>query len=237
MDELKGSARPLVDILYEDGPILVVNKPPGLLTQAPPGIDCLESRIKRLLKERDSKPGGVYLGVPHRLDRPVSGVIVFAKHVRAARRISEQFEGRLVRKIYWALLEGAISPSEGKLVDYLCKVEGEPRTIAVAKDDPRGQLAILSYRTLRKEADRSIVEIELETGRTHQIRLQFSSRGHALFGDELYGASHTFGPIASDPRDRWIGLHARRLEFRHPQSKEPVAFEAPLGEGWPRIET
>src|SRR5689334_12976722 len=112
---------PGFDILYEQGPCLVVNKPPGLLTQAPPGIDSLELRVKRFLKAREHQPGNVYLGVPHRVDRPVSGVIVLAKHVRAARRLSEQFEARTVRKIYWALVEGHVTPESGTWTDQLKK--------------------------------------------------------------------------------------------------------------------
>src|SRR5438552_16225005 len=119
------------DILYEQGPCLVVNKPGGLLTQAPPEIDSLEVRVKRFLKARENKPGNVYLGVPHRLDRPVSGAMVLALHVRAARRLSEQFEERRIRKTYWALTEGSIEPAEGTWTDYLRKINGEPRTVVV----------------------------------------------------------------------------------------------------------
>src|SRR4029453_2300305 len=141
---------PSIEILHEDSACVVVNKPPGLLTQAPLGIDSLESRIKRWLKERDAKPGGVYLGVPHRLDRPVSGVIAFAKNVRAARRISEQFEGRLVEKTYWALVEGNVQPDEATWTDHLKKIDGEPRTIVVDDRDPEGRIAILHYQVIQR---------------------------------------------------------------------------------------
>src|SRR5437763_1057582 len=116
-----------VEILFEQGPCLVMLKPAGLLTQAPPGIDSLELRLRTFLKQRDLKPGNIYLGMPHRLDRPVSGAIVFARHVRACRRLSEQFSGRLVRKRYWTFVEGTVSPSAGTWEDWLRKVPGEAR--------------------------------------------------------------------------------------------------------------
>ena len=117
---------PQVQLLYESGPVIVVRKPAGLLTQAPPGIDSLEARIKSWIKQRDQKPGNVYLGVPHRMDRPVSGALVFARHARAARRLSEQFEGRLVHKIYWACVAGQVTPAAGTWTDFVRKVPGEP---------------------------------------------------------------------------------------------------------------
>ncbi len=220
------------EILYEEGPCLVIVKPGGVLTQAPPHIDSLELRIKDFLRQRDGKTGRVYLGVPHRLDRPVSGLMVFAKHVRAARRLSEQFEGRLVRKVYWSILEGTVQPVEGKWQDYLRKVPDEARAEVVDRNHPDGRIAILHYRVLKTSNGRSLVEIELETGRTHQIRVQAASRGHPIVGDSQYGSTTTFGPAVEDPRERWIALHARRLAFRHPMTREPLEFEAPLPEYW-----
>ena len=220
------------EILYEAGPCLVVNKPAGLLTQAPPGIDSLEWRIKRFLKERESKPGGVYLGVPHRLDRPVSGVMVFAKHVRAARRLSEQFEARSVRKIYWALVAGEVQPEQGTWTDHLKKLENEPKAIVVDAAEPQGQLAILHYRVLGRFPHGTWLEIELETGRMHQIRVQSSSRGHALLGDDLYGSQIPFGPASLDIRERLISLHARSLQFKHPMNDLPLRISAPLTPWW-----
>jgi RluA family pseudouridine synthase len=211
----------------------VVNKPGGLLTQAPLGIDSLEFRIKRLLKERDHKPGGVYLGVPHRIDRPVSGVIVFAKNVRAARRISEQFEGRLVEKTYWALAAGDVQHDAGTWTDYLQKIDGEPRSIVVDERNPAGRIAILHYRVLERLPGRTRLEITLETGRTHQIRVQCAHHGHSLLGDSLYGSSEHFGPWSEDERERLIALHARSLKFRHPLTREYVECIAPLPEAWP----
>lgn len=222
-----------LDILHEDSSVIVVNKPGGLLTQAPLGIDSLEFRIKKLLKERDAKPGGVYLGVPHRIDRPVSGAIVFAKNVRAARRISEQFEGRLVEKTYWALVAGDVQPGEATWTDYLKKIEGEPRSVVVDERDPAGRIAILHYRVMQRLPDRTQLEITLETGRTHQIRVQCAHHGHPLLGDSLYGSSERFGPWSEDERERLIGLHARSLKFRHPLTRDWVECEAPLPAVWP----
>lgn len=224
----------------------MVAKPAGLLTQAPLGIDSLEFRIKRFLKARDAKAGLVYLGVPHRIDRPVSGVILFAKNVRSARRISQQFEGRLVEKKYWALVAGEVEPPEGTWTDHLKKIEGEPRSVVVDARDPDGKIAILHYRRIKTKDlhvpglasanvphKATLLEIQLETGRTHQIRVQCAAHGHALLGDELYGSQIPFGPPSDDERARLIGLHARSLKFRHPATHAYLEFTAPLPAYWP----
>jgi 23S rRNA pseudouridine1911/1915/1917 synthase len=223
------------DILLEDGPVLVVAKPAGVATQAPPGIDSLETRIKTFLKEREAKPGNVYLGVPHRLDRPVSGAMVFAKHVRAARWLSRQFEARTVRKIYWAAVAGQVEPAEGVWTDYLWKVYGQPRSQVVDAEHPGAQSAVLRYRTLGRHAHGCLLEIELETGRTHQVRVQAASRGHAVLGDELYGSPIPFGPQHDDWRLRAIALHARELAFEHPMTRVRLSVQSPLDASWDAI--
>jgi 23S rRNA pseudouridine1911/1915/1917 synthase len=223
---------PPLHILYEQGPCLAVNKPPGLLTQAPPGVDSLESRIKAFLKAREAKPGGVYLGVPHRLDRPASGAMVFAKHVRAARRLAEQFQGRLVRKVYWACVAGHVEPAAGVWNDFMRKIPDQPRAEIIAAEAPDAREATLRYRTCALAAWGTWLEIELDTGRMHQIRLQASVRGHPILGDAMYGSQAAFGPQCEDQRLRAIALHARRLEFLHPMTREPVAVEAPLTPDW-----
>lgn len=220
------------DILYEEGPCLVVAKPGGVLTQAPPGIDSLGVRIKSFLKVRDSKPGGVYLGVTHRLDRPVSGVMVFAKHVRAARRIAEQFQGRTVQKKYWAVVEGNVMPERGTWRDYTRKIPDVAQAELVEPGHPDGRVAVLHYRVMAHLNETTWLEIELETGRMHQIRVQAASRGHPALGDSQYGSSTAFGPQTDDPRGRWIALHARSLRFRHPMTRETVHQTAPLPEPW-----
>jgi 23S rRNA pseudouridine1911/1915/1917 synthase len=220
-------------ILYEEGPCLVVCKPPGLPTQAPPGIDSLEIRVKSFLKERDNPPHDVYLGVPHRLDRPASGAIVLATRRHAARNLARQFEHREVHKRYWACVEGRPDPPSGTWQDYLRKVFGKPQAEVVAADHPEARLAVLHYRTLRSADWGSWLEIELETGRTHQIRIQAASRGYPVLGDFQYGAKTPFGPQHDDERMRAIALCARTLEFRHPTSKQWVSVTSPTPEFWP----
>jgi 23S rRNA pseudouridine1911/1915/1917 synthase len=242
------------DILYEDGPCLAVCKPAGLPTQAPPGIDSLEIRIKSLLAARrangnspifaDTKIGtvprdqpsyDVYLGVPHRLDRPASGAMVFATRRRAAQKLAKQFERREIKKIYWACVEGRPDPSEGTWQDYLRKVYGKPQAEVVAAEHPDARLAVLHYRTVASHDWGSWLEIELETGRTHQIRIQAASRGHPLLGDFQYGSTVPFGPQHDDQRMLAIALHARQLAFRHPVSRELVSVTAPTPEFWPFV--
>ena len=272
----------MIEILYEAGPCLVVNKPSGLLTQAPSYIDSLERQIKDFLKEREHKPGNVYLGVPHRLDRPVSGTIVVCKHARAARRMSEQFESRTIRKIYHALVEGNVEEDSGTWTDYMRKIPDEAAAEFVAEDHPDAREAILHYRVLnRLLISNSVIsspasqsstissttispsispstishlspevmisdgseppagfclvtwlEIELETGRMHQIRLQCGGRVHAILGDAQYGSSIPFGESFEDVRMRGIALHAHQLSFRHPMTHEPVEVIAPKPSTW-----
>jgi len=221
-----------VDILYEAGPCLVVCKPPGLLTQAPPGVDSLERRVKAFLKQREQKPGNVYLGVPHRLDRPASGALLLARHERATRRLTEQFESHLVRKVYWACVEGQVAPAEGTWEDFVRKVPGEARAEVVAADHPEARHAVLHYRTRGTAPWGAWLEIELETGRTHQIRVQAAWRGHPIVGDAQYGAAIPFGPQHEDVRLRAIALHARSLSFYHPMTHEPVSVTAPVRAEW-----
>lgn len=192
----------------------------------------MELRIKAWLKEREQKPGNVYLAVPHRLDRPVSGAMVFAKHVRAARRLSEQFEDRRVSKIYWACVAGRVEPAEGTWIDWLRKIPGEPRAEVVPGEHPEAAEAILDYRTLGECHWGSWLEIELKTGRTHQIRVQAASRGFPVLGDAFYGSAVPFGIQHDDERLRSIALHGRSLSFAHPMTQEPVTVVAPLAEEW-----
>lgn len=223
---------PGFDLLYELHPCLVVSKPPGLLTQAPPGIDSLEVRIKDFLRSRDDEPGHVYLGVPHRIDRPASGAMVFGRSRRATRRLAEQFEHRLVRKVYWACVEGQVAPPTGVWRDSLRKVPGEPRAEVVPPDHPHAQVAVLEYRVLETSTWGTWLQIELKTGRTHQIRVQAASRGHPVLGDAQYGAALPFGAQHEDTRLRAIALHARTLEFHHPKTRDPVSATAPLPADW-----
>jgi RluA family pseudouridine synthase len=220
------------EVLHQDAAILVVNKPCGLATQAPPQFDSLEMRLRQSLSAA-SAGGKPYLGVPHRLDRPASGVIVFALTRRAARLISRQFARRQVRKKYWALVEGCVDPPQGNWADHVWKVYGQPRAEVVDPAHPGAQEALLRYRTLALVAGASWLEIELETGRTHQVRLQAGSRGHPVLGDTLYGSSRVFGDRMADSRLWPIALHARSLELAHPLDGTGLSFVAPAPPAWP----
>ena len=191
---------PEPEILLERGAVLVLNKPGGLLTQAPPGIDSLELRTKQFLKIRDQKPHKVYIGVPHRLDRPVSGVIVVTKNIRATQRISTQIQQRTVTKKYWAVVEGSVTQDQGSWTDTMRKIPDEAKSELVEADHPEAKEAILQFTVLDRSDQLSWLEIELTTGRTHQIRLQCASRGFPICGDSLYGATTNFGPETMDLR-------------------------------------
>lgn len=222
-------------VLYENGPCLVVAKPAGILTQAPPNIESVEQRVRDLIRHREGKTGNFYLGVPHRLDRPVSGALVLARHVRACQRLSEQFAGRVVRKIYWAVVEGIPDAQAGGWQDWMRKIPGRAEAEIVSADHPDAREARLQYRVLGETADGSLLEIELETGRTHQIRLQAAHRGLPILGDMLYGSRLPFGQQHADERRRSIGLHGRFLSFFHPMSRDRVDVEAPLTADWESI--
>ncbi len=220
----------MLEILYDNGPCLVVNKPAGLLTQAPRGIDSLEIWVKNFYRQREGKSPDdkIYLGLAHRIDRPVTGAIVFGRHVRATRKLCTQFADRTVSKVYWAFVEGRVTPAEGTWRDYLNKCQGMAQAEVVGADHPAAKHAVLHYRVLSHSIVGSWLEIELETGRTHQIRIQAASRGHALVGDSQYGSTIPFGEQHPELRDRGIALHARRLGFTHPMTNESVDVVAPL---------
>ena len=219
-------------IVAELGPCLVINKPGGLLTQGPPGIDSLEFRIKNFLKIRESKPGKVYLGVPHRLDRPASGIMIFAKHVRAAKRLADQFQNRTIQKTYWAVVSGEVEQENGTWTDWMRKLPDEAKSEICQEEDDGSQKAVLRYQVKQRLSGRTWLEIHLETGRTHQIRLQSGSRGLPILGDTLYGSELTFGPQTLDQRKKWIALHSRTIGFEHPMTKEAHQIDAPLSHYW-----
>ena len=180
-------------------------------------LDC----AREYIKDKFNKPGNVYLGLVHRLDRPTSGVVVFALTSKAAKRLSEQFRVGSVRQIYWALVEGK-APKEGTLVDWLRR-RGPTSHLVKGTN---GQRAELSFRRLRYRKGVSWVEIELATGRHHQIRVQFSHRGYPVIGDFRYGSKIKFGQKA-------LALHARSLTINHPTRKEEMTFVAGLESFWP----
>jgi 23S rRNA pseudouridine1911/1915/1917 synthase len=233
-----------LEILFEDDHCLVINKPPGLSTQAPRGIDSLELQVRAILQSRvnadmiywQCDPSGqapeVYLGLPHRLDRPVSGVIVLAKTKKGARKISKQFERRSVKKLYWAAVAGIVEPAAGTWIDWLRKIPDQAHVETVAENHPGGQRAVLHYRTLGHTPHGSWLEIELETGRMHQLRVQTSQRGHSVLGDAQYGSKIAFGPQIEDLRQRAIALHARQLSFMQAISQEQLTFTAGVSAAW-----
>ncbi|MBD3672910.1 MAG: RluA family pseudouridine synthase [Planctomycetaceae bacterium] len=219
-----------LSILLEDGPILVVNKPAGLPTETPRGGgDSLVEWVKTYLKEKYEKPGNVYLGIPHRLDKPVSGAIVFSRNSKCAARLSEQFRERTVGKVYWAALSKRPEQSQGMLHDWIKKHATEARAVAASPEEPTAKEARLQYEIIEQEtASYFLVRVELITGRMHQIRWQFASRGYPVVGDELYGGD-SYGD-----QDR-ILLHARELTFQHPIRYDDVKVTAPLPKWWPEV--
>jgi RluA family pseudouridine synthase len=205
-----------------DNHLLVVRKPSGTLVQG----DCtgdisLFEQARAYIKEKYNKPGNVYLGLVHRLDRPTSGAVVFALTSKAASRLSEQFRTRQVRKIYWALVEGK-APPEGKLVDCIARRGARSH---ITKDE-EGQYAELHFRRRRYNRGVSWVEIELATGRRHQIRVQFGNRGMPVVGDFRYGSKTKFG-------QRALALHARSLTIIHPTRREEMTFTTEPEAFWP----
>jgi 23S rRNA pseudouridine1911/1915/1917 synthase len=226
----------MLQVLFEDNHCLAVAKPAPLLTQGvPSGIPTLESLAKAYLKEKYGKAGNVYLGIPHRLDRPVSGVVLFARNTKAARRLAEQFQTHEVSKIYWGVVEGEVQPAEGAWQDWLRKIKEEARSERVEPGTEGARQALLHYRCLQTCAGDTLVEFQPQTGRMHQIRLQAASRGWPIRGDLLYGSSRAFGPAVELPRDRIIALHARSLTFLHPIRYEPITVVAPLPPVWAEL--
>ncbi|WP_300097838.1 RluA family pseudouridine synthase [uncultured Alistipes sp.] len=213
------------DILYEDNHLLVVNKHAGDLVQPDPsGESALEDQIKAYIKQRDAKPGAVFLGVVHRIDRPVSGAVLFAKTSKALVRLNEMIRTGQIRKTYWALTEQTPDPEAGELCHYILRDGRTNRSRAY--DVPKGdaRLARLRYATLGVGTHYTLVEVELLTGRHHQIRAQLSKIGCPIRGDLKYGARRSL-PGGG------ISLHSRRVEFEHPVRREPVSVTAPVPAG------
>ena len=184
---------PPLDILYEDNHVLAISKPARLATMGvPEGEASLLTVAKSWVKERYSKPGNVYLGIVSRLDAPVTGVVLLARTSKAANRLTEQFRSREVEKIYWAITERVVDPPEGRLVHWV-KAHGRHRRMLIVGPTIEGaKEAVLSYRLVRLLGGNSLVEVCLETGRKHQIRIQLADRGHAILGDRKYGAHVQF---------------------------------------------
>jgi 23S rRNA pseudouridine1911/1915/1917 synthase len=220
-------------ILYEDNHCLAVNKPAPLLTQGvAEGIVSLESLVKDYLRQKHCKTGRVYLGIPHRLDRPVSGVVLFARQTKSAQRLAEQFQKRQVNKVYLAAVEGIVEPAEGVWEDWLVKLSGEARAVTATAATPGARHAILHYRRLAPIPNGTLLEMRPQTGRMHQLRVQAAVRGWPIRGDLLYGSSALLDPSMTEPRDRVIALHAHSLTFLHPIRFDPITVVAPLPVWW-----
>jgi len=238
-----------IEVLRENPWYLVVNKPSGVLTQAVPGIDSLQTLLVLHLQSPEPAAPIPFVGIPHRLDRVTSGAMVVARNQRALRRLSEQFAARTVQKIYHAIVprmanlgsETAASESANSMVswvDSMRKVPDQARAELAPSSVDGAKEAILRFRVVCDLAvdgygAASLVEIVLETGRMHQIRLQFGSRGYAILGDSLYGSTATWLGMTPGERESSIALHARQIEFRDPKNAENVSVVAPYPSGWP----
>lgn len=231
------STHPAFNVICEDGPVIAVNKANGVITQgAPHGVDSLVELVKQYLKDKYNKPGAVYLGVPHRLDRPVSGVVVFSRNSKCAARLSEQFAQRQVKKTYFAILERPMEQREAELEDWIYRIPDHSMVEISDSTNPAAKQAKLSYRTLAIHKGRPLVEIDLGTGRMHQIRIQFASRGCPVLGDAQYGARHHFpGFAGADRAIAPIALHSRRLSLLHPVRYDPLTITAPLPPAWKKL--
>ncbi len=220
----------MVPILFEDNHCLALDKPAGLLSQGDATGDLSLVDIAREdLKARYAKPGNVYVGLIHRLDRPVSGVVLLAKTSKAAARLSEQFRDRSVRKEYLAIVEGHPRERSGTWTDTLSK-DGRENRVRVVDPGGSGSVAGLDYEVVETSTHTSLIRLRPTTGRGHQLRVQLASRGLPIVGDRKYGASTSLR--ATDGGYR-VALHAEALRFIHPTKKETISLQSPLPTDWP----
>ena len=208
----------MVKVIYEDNHLLVVEKPVNILSQGDDTNDKdMVNLLKQYVKEKYNKPGNVYIGLVHRLDRPVGGAMVFAKTSKAASRLSEQVRNKTFKKTYRAVIHGTMNKESDTLKDYLYKNKKTNMVSVVNKNHKDAKNAELSYETLENKNSFSLVEIDLKTGRPHQIRVQFASRKHPLFGDQRYGQN-------VNKVGQQIALWSHKLEITHPTTKEKMEF-------------
>jgi 23S rRNA pseudouridine1911/1915/1917 synthase len=222
----------VLDVLYEDNHLLALNKPAGWpTTHFDGGEETVDRLAKSYLKEKHAKPGNVFLGVVHRLDKPVSGVLLFAKTSKAAARLSEQFREGAVEKVYWAVVE-SLKPSDrdpwaletGSLDDWLRHDDLTRRVDVVSPETPGAKPARLVYTVKARHGGLVWLELQPHTGRKHQLRVQLAHRGWPVYGDRKYGSPHTLGHA--------IALHARQLTILHPVKKDPLTITAELPKHW-----
>ncbi len=220
----------MIPILFEDNHCLAVDKPAGMLAQGDATGDLsVVDLVREDLRVRYQKPGNVFVGLIHRLDRPVSGVVLLARTSKAAARLSEQFRERSVEKVYWAIVEGTIGPEEGVWADFLRKDE---RRNVVEVIQQGGQEAGLAFRVMGRSAKTTFVELRPTTGRGHQLRIQLASRRFPILGDKKYGATSW---LQADDGGHRIALHARSLTFTHPTRKQSVSVTSPEPADWPGL--
>jgi 23S rRNA pseudouridine1911/1915/1917 synthase len=216
---------PPLDILYEDNHCLAVAKPGGVPSTHFQGREeTLDRAVKAYLKEKYHKAGNVFLGVVHRLDKPVSGVLLFARTSKAAARLARQFREGSVEKVYWAVVEGDALPAAGSLEDWLKKDEAAGRVEVVEPRTKGARQALAHYQQRGRHGGLTWLELRPQTGRRHQLRVQLAHHGFPVYGDARYGSVHTFG--------RLIALHARALTFLHPVRYEAVTLTADLPPAW-----
>ncbi len=214
-----------MNVVYEDNHIIVVNKDASEIVQGDKTGDvCLADKVGQYLKEKYNKPGNVFVGVTHRLDRPVSGLVLFAKTGKALSRLNEMFKNSEVKKTYWAIVKECPEQEEGELTHYLVRNEKQNKSYAYNKEVKNSKKAVLHYKLIGHSENYYLLEVDLKTGRHHQIRCQLAKIGCPIKGDLKYGFPR------SNP-DGSICLHARRIRFTHPVSKIVIDLEAPLPKG------
>jgi 23S rRNA pseudouridine1911/1915/1917 synthase len=214
-----------LEVLYEDNHCLAIAKPSGMTCAHFQGHEeTLDRHVKEYLKDKYKKPGKVFLGIVHRLDKPVSGVILFARTSKAAARISEQFREGTIEKVYWAIVEGRVQKDAGTLEDWLRKNQETHRVDVVEPQSKGARQSLLHFQRKGTYNDLTWLDIRPQTGRTHQLRVQLAHHGHPIYGDARYGSIATFGD--------GIALHARSLTFLHPVRYEPITITAELPDEW-----
>ena len=210
-----------LQVIYEDNHIIVVNKRVGDIVQGDKTGDTpLSEIVKSYIKKKYDKPGNVYLGVVHRLDRPTSGILIFARTSKALTRLNEALRDKTVKKTYWAIVKNPVSVKNDTLINYLRKNPKNNKSTAFSTEITGSKKAILHYKVIKELSNYSLIEVDLETGRHHQIRVQLSYIGHAIKGDLKYGFNRS-------NKNGGIHLHAREITFMHPVKKEIMTFVAP----------
>lgn len=215
------STKENLQVLHEDNHIIIVNKRAGDITQGDKtGDKPLSDVVKEYIKDKYNKPGNVFLGTVHRLDRPTSGIVIYARTSKALERLNKMLRDKVIQKTYWAVVQKAPLKASDTLINYLKKNPKNNKSAAHNKEITGSKRAILHYKTLKKLQNYTLLEVDLETGRHHQIRVQLSNIGSIIKGDLKYGAKRS-------NKDGSIHLHARKINFSHPVSKESITITAP----------